>query len=158
VYGAYVAQKLADEDARQSSIEQRGLAVITTAGVLTTALFGIATFINPKSGIGIPHAAHGPLVVAIIMLVLSALLAIATNVPLGYETVTTEDLQGAVTDLWGENPNDAMQRVSVTHVKEIKSARSRNTTKAWLLVGAMLLESLGLGFLFWAVYEVVNTH
>jgi len=68
VYAAYVSQKLADEDARQSSIEQRGLAVITTAGVLTIALFGIATFINPKSGVGIPSAAHGPLVVAMILL------------------------------------------------------------------------------------------
>lgn len=72
--------------------------------------------------------------------------------------MTTEELQSAVTDLWGENPNDAMQRVSVTHVKEIKSARSRNTTKAWLLVCSMLLESVGLGFLFWAVYEVVRGH
>ncbi len=152
-----MAQKLADEDARQSSLEQRGLAVITTAGVLTTALFGIATFVNPKSGVGIPASAHLPLTLAMSLLLASSLLAIATNMPLFYESVKTEDLRLAVTELWGDNPNDAMQRVAATHVKEIASARDRNKWKAWMLVSAMGCEMAGLAFLGWAVYAVVHS-
>jgi hypothetical protein len=90
------------------------------------------------------------------LLLVSAICAIVTNMPLFYESVRTEELRSAVTDLWGEKPNDAMQRVAVTHVKEIESARDRNTKKAWLLTGALGLQILGLLSLGWTVYQVIH--
>jgi hypothetical protein len=38
----YLKDELARQDARQSSFEQRGIAVVTTAGTLVTLLFGLA--------------------------------------------------------------------------------------------------------------------
>jgi len=130
--------------------------VVTTTGVLTAALFGIATFVRPVKDHGIPVAAHGPLVLAMVLLLLSAACAIMTNVPRSYESVATEELKSAVTGLWGDNPNDAMQRVAATQVKEIKSARHRNKSKAWLLVASLELEIFGLVSLGWTVYEMVQ--
>lgn len=42
VYSDFLAGELAAQDARKASFEQRGIAVVTTAGTLVTLLFGLA--------------------------------------------------------------------------------------------------------------------
>ena len=41
VYGEYIKEQLNAQEARKNSLEQRGLAVITTSGALVTLLFGL---------------------------------------------------------------------------------------------------------------------
>jgi hypothetical protein len=41
VYGPLINAQVEDEQARKTSLEQRGLAVITTSGVLVSLLFGL---------------------------------------------------------------------------------------------------------------------
>jgi hypothetical protein len=94
--------------------------------------------------------------VAIILLILSAVCALITNLPLPYENVQVEELQSAVKELWGDHPHDAMQRIAATHVKEIEDARKQNTLKARILVAAILLEVASLVPLGFAVFEVVQ--
>ena len=43
-YAALIERELDAQEARKASLEQRGLAVITTAGALTSLLFGLAAF------------------------------------------------------------------------------------------------------------------
>jgi hypothetical protein len=93
---------------------------------------------------------------AIALLILSAVCALITNLPLPYENVTVEELQSAIEELWGDHPGVAMQRIAATHVKEIKAARGRNTFKARILVAAILLEVASLVPLGIAVFEVVQ--
>jgi hypothetical protein len=158
VYAAFIARMVADEESRRSSIEQRGLAVVTTTGVLTTALFGIAALVKPSSNHGIPRTAHGSLALALLLLLLAAVSALLTNLPMGFHKITTDELQSIVTtDLWSEHPVDAMQRIASTQVKELRSARGNNNIKAWLLMAAMSLEIGGLAVLGWTVYEVVRS-
>lgn len=158
IYGEYIARILADEDSRRSSIEQRGLAVITTAGALTTVLFGIAALIQPSSNHGIPHSAHGPLGLAMIILIAAGVCGLLTNFPLGYHKITTEQAETIVkTDLFRKDaPTDARQRIAVTYVKELRSARRNTRLKAGLLFAAMSLELAGLGVLGWTVLDVIK--
>lgn len=157
-YGEYIARILVEEDSRRSSIEQRGLAVVTTAGALTTVLFGIAALIKPSSNRGIPHSAHGPLGLALIVLLGAGVCGLLTNFPRGYHKISTEDAEMIVkTDLFKKDaPIDARQRIAATYVKELRSARRNNGLKAGLLFAAMSLEVAGLGVLGWTVLEVVR--
>ena len=41
IYSDYIKEQLDAQEARKISLEQRGLAVITTSGVLVTLLFGL---------------------------------------------------------------------------------------------------------------------
>jgi hypothetical protein len=112
--------------------------------------------VHIKGGSGLTRSAHGPLTVAIVLLIVSALAALVTNMPLHYEKVTVEEMRSAVNDLWGDDPMDAMQRIAVTHVKEIDSARDRNAWKARFLVAAISIEIIALVPLGLAVFEVIR--
>jgi hypothetical protein len=158
IYSKYILQQIIDEDSRRSSIEQRGLAVVTTTGVLTTALLGVSALVKPSSNHGIPAAAHGYLATAIISLMVAAVVALLTNVPLSYHKVTTDELVSIAKnrDFFREPSLDAMQRIAVTQVKELTVARDKNTTKAALLLAAIGFEILGLSALGYTVSLVIS--
>lgn len=46
IYAAYVNEQLAAQDSRKTSIEQRGIAVITTSGTLVSLLFGLVAVLT----------------------------------------------------------------------------------------------------------------
>src|SRR5215207_5830795 len=82
LYAKYIDEQTAAQEARKTSLEQRGLAVITTSGALVTLLFGLtALSVRPDSRFVIPDVAAALLVVALAFFVLAALLAIVTNLP-----------------------------------------------------------------------------
>src|SRR2546427_71248 len=73
VYADFIEKELDDQRASKPSMEQRALAVVTTAGVLVTLLFGFASLAKKKDGFHIPSSAHlwfylalGALVVAVV--------------------------------------------------------------------------------------------
>jgi hypothetical protein len=73
VYGAFVDAELRAQDLRKSSFEQRGLAVVTTSGVLVTLLFalaGLSTKSEPT--FALPHTTRLWLVSALIVFVIAA--------------------------------------------------------------------------------------
>jgi uncharacterized membrane protein len=83
VLAACVQEQLARQDARKTSLEQRGITVITTAGALVTLLFGLAAFTTKRSQtFALPGGASYLLVAALVLFFGAALAAILTNVPL----------------------------------------------------------------------------
>lgn len=54
LHAALIANQLAEERARKTSLEQRALAVITTSGVLAMLLIGLAAFVVNQA----PTTAH----------------------------------------------------------------------------------------------------
>ena len=84
IYADYIKEQVEAQEARKLSLEQRGLAVITTSGVLVTLLFGLtALTVRRAATFDIPNTAAGLLVGALVFFVLAALLAIITNLPRG---------------------------------------------------------------------------
>lgn len=76
-YGDFIKDELDVQDQRKASFEQRGLAVITTSGVLVTLLFALAALSTKRATTFVlPHAARTWLFVALVLFFLSALAAL----------------------------------------------------------------------------------
>jgi uncharacterized membrane protein len=95
VYGAFLDAELKAQDARKASFEQRGLAVVTTSGVLVTLLFALAGLsTEAKQTFALPQNARAWLAAALVAFVLAAAAALATNLPLSYQAVEADDVKG----------------------------------------------------------------
>jgi hypothetical protein len=139
------------------SLEQRGLAVITTSGVLVTLLFGLtALSVRRASTFVIPDTAGALLIAALVFFVLAALCAIVTNVPRSYEGVTVAGLRKAVKERWADTEAVASEMVALTRLKVLDSAKMNNDFKGRALIVAMSCEIIGValvgaavGFVLW---------
>jgi hypothetical protein len=155
-YGDFYQKLVEGQTARKASIEQRGLAVITTSGTLATLLFGLVALLSKPTAFELPTQARGPLVAALVAFVVSALFALLTNVPLNYENVVVEDPETEVRQLWQDTQEEARIALTVTRVKIFKRARTLNERKAWLLLLAMLAEFVAIIAVAIAVGEVLR--
>jgi len=152
IYSEYIKEQLDAQEARKISLEQRGLAVITTSGVLVTLLFGLtALSVRRASTFVIPDAAAALLIAALIFFVLAAVLAIVTNLPKRYEGVTVDALREAVKERWEDSEAVASEMVALTRLKMLASAKRNNDLKGRALVIAMACEILAVALVGAAV-------
>lgn len=157
VLASYISTQLAKQDARKASLEQRGLAVITTSGVLVTLLFGLValstrsadTFILPK------HAAY-LLAIAVVCFAIAAVTAILTNVPIGYEEPDIEPIRKVARDEWDTPRPKMMRDAALTDLKVLADAKRKNDVKAKLLFRAVSFEVAAVVLVAAAVGVVVN--
>lgn len=146
VYTAYVEKVLESQDSRKTSIEQRGLAVITTSGTLVTLLFaviGLAT--REAQTYSLSHDARWWLIAAVALLVGAALFGLATNIPTNrYRNVDPKELTTLIDRNWSEDAWSASGRVSRTRVGIYEAAKDANELKAKLLITAVASEAVAL--------------
>jgi hypothetical protein len=157
VHSAFLKDTLTGQDDRKSSIEQRGLGVITTAGTLVTLLFaiiGLAT--KREQTFTLPSASHGWLAATVILLGSAVLGGLVTNVPLNYVNVDEEGLDEIIDDFWDDNAEDATTRIAVSRKDMIVTAMRRNNFKAWALFIATGMEVAGLVTLAVAVLIILD--
>jgi hypothetical protein len=154
VYSDYVRALEAQETARKSSLESRGVNIITTSGTLVTLLFGLVAVLKGSKNFSLPGSAHGYLIAAVILFVSATALGIVINPPLFYEEteLTIQDLQ----TVWSWPAADARAKIAVTQLKTIASARRGNAVKAWLLFVAGVIEFSALLSLFLAVFFILT--
>jgi hypothetical protein len=76
VYSDYVQALEAQETARKSSLESRGVNVITTSGTLVTLLFGLVAVLTGSESFSLPASAHAYLIVTVILFVSATALGI----------------------------------------------------------------------------------
>jgi hypothetical protein len=146
---ALVRLELAAENARKASLEQRGLAVITSSGTLLTLIFAIGA-----AGGGTPLRVVGevervPLAIALFAFVAAAVLGIFIN-------WTWYTRAFPVTGHWGlrtlVGPNlfdesSSLQldrRLAEAHVEQLQTLRQSNNRKALFLQVALSLEVLAI--------------
>jgi hypothetical protein len=157
LYAGFIAQQLEVEEGRRASLEQRGMSVISTSGALVTLLFGLAAFVTEKKGFALPGAARTLLFVALAFFLVAAVLAIATNAPLRYLGVRTDDLRRAVEQLWDDSRVEAEQRISATRVKVLAETKRLNNVKGKVLVAAMCAQVFAVLFVALAVGEILRS-
>lgn len=157
IYAAYIRDQLNDQEARKSSIEQRGVAVITTSGTLVSLLFGLAAVLTGVQHYQLPSGAESWLYAAMVAFVAGAIGGIATNLPLFYIGVRASELRGAVKNRWTDSIEDAEQRVAATEVKVLARAKALNTIKGFVLLGAISAEVIAVIFLSLAIRVVLRS-
>lgn len=156
VYASYIGEQLAEQDTRKQSIEQRGVAVITTSGTLVSLLFGLGAVLTGVDEYELPHGAEPWLYASMIAFVLAAVGGIVTNLPLLYIGVSPDDLKDAVENLWDDAPNIAEQRIAATQVKVLAKARTLNDLKGYFLLAAVGAEVVAVAFLASALSVILT--
>jgi hypothetical protein len=157
VYGAYIKDELAGQEARKASFEQRGLAVVTTAGTLVTLLFGLAA-LSTATAKGSPLLSEEKvwLGVALGLFVISAILALATNFPLKYKGPEIADIIERLKATPEDSLEDAAYAVAEVRGDILLAAQQRNTVKGRFLFAALVLEVAAVGCVGVAILKVIH--
>jgi len=150
VISDYIKELVTDEEARKTSLEQRGLAVVTTISAVVAVLFGFAAAV-PDSARKLPGTVHGPLAVALGFLVAGGVLGILATVPVRYRQVNAGDLEFLVRHWAGASSLQGQTKVSLTRLDIYRRQLRTNGLKAVTVLTATVCEVCGIGFLAWAV-------
>lgn len=147
IYADFVHEQVATEETRKASLEQRGLAVITSSGILATLGFGSLAL--AKRGDRIPLSATSAflLVAGAVALLVAAALALATNAPLRHRAVNLAALKDSMREHAADDERTALVRVASTQLGLLGSIRQGNDLKAFLCLGAMVAEVFGVALL-----------
>jgi fumarate reductase subunit C len=158
-YSAFIAAQLTEERSTKTSLESRGITVITTSGALVTLLFGLVALATKQAATyTLPDVATYLLVVAALLMTLAAVFGLLTNWALTYVEVTPEGIQDLVDNRdWSAGDEQGMVDVAVTTKVIIEAARVQNGRKAILLRLAMIAEITGVFFVALAAVNVLTT-
>jgi len=134
-YGRTIKDQLDEERARKSSLEARGIGIVTSSGALATLLFGLVTFTrgtNPQLHWDVGPLAKGALLVSVVLFATAALLGLAANFPGDYKELKVAKLRERVTSQqWADaNVVEAARRDAEANVGTIDAARGINGKKA----------------------------
>lgn len=145
-YGPTIKAQLDEERARKSSLEARGIGIVTSSGVLATLLFGLVTF--TRGNVNQPHLNIGQLatdalIVGVALFALAALMGLAANLPRDYEEASIQKLKERVekTEWETQDPVEAARYDAVLNVQVLDSARKVNGSKANLVFIGLAAES-----------------
>lgn len=157
VYLDFLKGAIEAQETRKASFEQRGLAVIATAGTLVTLLFGLTTLITTaRHGYKLLHEEHIWLASALGLFVAASLCALLTNFPIKYEGVSASAIKERLDDGRFASQESARMDVAKTGVKLLADAQSKNALKGWLLFAALLFEVVAMLCVGVAILEVIN--
>jgi Domain of unknown function (DUF1994). len=151
-----VKEQLTEERARKTSLEQRGLAVITSSGTLAALLFGLTALVTKAQAFELPPPAALLLALAALLFVIAAVLGLAVNWTVFYIEVEPEGLRGLQAEDWAGDEAEAAKTVAAAWTEIIEGARPRNGSKANLLRGAILAELVAIAFVLAAVLVVLG--
>ena len=137
---------LRDQDARKASLEQRGLAVVTTSGAIVTLLFGLVAVLTKTVTFELPKAGEQPLFWSLILFTVAAVAGVGVNVPLNYRNVDLSD-EARFWRWWDAPARSGDERIAITRVRAYQRARKFNGVKAWVLVAGVAAEVVAVGLL-----------
>lgn len=127
VVGAYIAEALAEERLRKTSLEARGLALITTSGAFTTLVLGIAALVAPDE---LPVPARALLVVGLLCFLVAAIKGALVNKPEDYKEPKANNLSDVLDEVKTTSTASGERTVARSRLVVIEAARERNKDKA----------------------------
>lgn len=156
VYGEFLRAELEAQTARKTSFEQRGLAVVTTAGVIVPLLLAFAA-LAAKDGaaIKLTDSAKVALAIGIGLLVVSAVVALLTNLPVNYEAVPAEAVEKRLKEDPVRDEIRAAKDIALSRLKVLRDAKTKNGRKGQLLFAAIVVEVAAIACVGVAVGIVV---
>jgi hypothetical protein len=144
-YAAFIGAQLAEDRATKSSLEARGITVITTSGGLITLLFGlVALATNEAATYTLPDPAPVLLIGAALLLTAAGACGLLTNWALSYREATVDGMNELLQRDWDADLAQGQLDVAATIVAIIGTSRDKNDEKANLLRAALVFEILGV--------------
>lgn len=146
-YHTLLTDQLADERAKKNSLEQRGIAVITTSGTLVTITLGFVALATRAQTYVLGPTVVALLVVALAGLVLAAAAGLVVNLPARLPVVDA----GEFTTV---NGGDDLETVGAEHevlAHLLTDLRQVNRPRARILFAGLLVEVTALAVMAVAV-------
>lgn len=149
VFEGYIRSQLTEERSRKASLEQRGTIIITTAGTLSTFLFGLAAFSrSPTTTFILSKIDEIALVSSLALLLAAAVCGLVTNRILSYHEPTVDYLASLTLDdsehwRWTD-VEGAARLIAEADVQQLRTARKLNDSKAVALQWALRTEILAI--------------
>jgi hypothetical protein len=155
VLGEMIREQLDQERRRKDSLEQRGMAVITSSGVLVALLLAIAGIATTNLHIALPDLAKWTAGLALVLFAGAALFGLWTNWAYKIKEPDLGQAEMLVKTHWAQAAEDAEQFVAHSYLTSVVSYRESGNKKArWLLV-ALTLEAAAIVALALAVGAVL---
>jgi uncharacterized membrane protein len=157
IYGDFLKELLIDEQAVKASLEQRGLAVVSSAGALVTLLLGIVGLVyNVDRVNNTPIVARWLLLLSVAAFVLASIFGILTNKPMGYEAVGQDALRKMVEKQYWNGPREVgAWRIARLRARLVGNARVQNAKKAQRLRQAVWAGGCGILFAALSVIDLL---
>jgi hypothetical protein len=155
-YSQLISDQLAEERDRKTTLEARGITVISTSGALATLMLGLTVGVTAATTFRFPGPVKIPLVLALAMFVLAAACGLTANVPMHYKEPTVGALAGLVDVAYWTGPRQTGSlRVAEAQVKVLEASRVANAMKARLILAAISFELMAIAFLAWAAAGII---
>jgi hypothetical protein len=155
-FSALITEQLEEERARKQSLEQRGLAVVTSSGTLVALLFALAALVTKPETFRLTTESKTHLGWAVVAFAVAGVLGIFTNKPLKYEEPSTAWLRSLTSvTIWNQaDAVTATRRAAQSRVNAIASFRRKNVQKVRLLTTAITFEVVGVGLVAIGVVNI----
>jgi hypothetical protein len=148
VYARVIAENLERQSQRKTSIEQRGLSVISTSGALVTLQFALVAVITEGESFSFAGPEKSALGVSLVLFVVASVLGLLSNQTRQYPHISSTQLELlTAAEAWQGSSDDAARRVARAQVQMLRSARRSNGAKARLLRFAIYFEVGGVAAL-----------
>jgi hypothetical protein len=155
VYKGYIEKRLEEEVRRASSLQARGLAIVTTSGVLVTLLFTIGSVTLRSQQFAAAENARRTLVIAAVAFVVAAVCGLISNLPRAYVRHSPDDLNQLVSKYWSKEEAYAEKTVAEGEVDELISAEKVGGRIAMCIRCGIAFEVVAVAILVLAVSMVV---
>jgi hypothetical protein len=133
IYGVLLTALLAEENQRKASLEQRSLAVISTAGALISLILALTALVLGRDrAVELTPVSKLLLVAAIIVFVLAAVAGLFANRPRMYIGFSGDDIDRMVSS-WEYNFAEAEYVVGELQARSLKAAIRLNNQKGRIL-------------------------
>jgi hypothetical protein len=145
-----MTDQLQAERARHSSLEQRGIGVVTTSGTLITLLLALAGLTGGTARLQLTATSEASLRIALSALTLAAIVGILANVPGRGRSVGLypNEIQRLIDD-----PKMDIEQVELTGLER---ASKGNRMKSLLLLVALLIQAGGIASLAYTIWLVLE--
>ncbi len=136
LYLELINDQLQRERDRKTSLEQKGLALVTAAGTLVTLVFGFTTFVRGADAVALSAFSEALFVAALFCFVVAAMTGILSNLPFQSKVVKESALSRLASEPFWSGTNRVMagRHVAVVTIKILTGARKANDLKAVFVV------------------------
>jgi hypothetical protein len=145
VYAALVTIRLTEEEKRGSSLQSRGLAVVTTSGTLVTLLFAIAKFgLSSEVPTKVPAASRWLLAAAAVAFVGAAVGGLLANLPRVLVRSRLSNLAELIESRWGAPAASAEKTVALARARQLRELERSNDGAARAVLGGLAAEVVAI--------------
>jgi len=145
IYTALVITRLAEEDKRGSSLQARGVAVVTTSGTLVTLLVALTQFrVGGKVLPNLPTASRWLFAISITAFVAAAFGGLMANFPRALVRPRLSNLVDLIKSEWSAPATTAEKPVALARARQLQELETANDHVARAVFAGLIAEVLAV--------------